>query len=110
MPSEAEQPHCDDATDGVPIPAALCPETLTGLERTEPKAVAAGARAVIVSLRHVIGQAGLGRGLKALVLSISPTVSTARVAPGPIQTRTGRSRSSARMGQRQSRGRPTAAG
>jgi molybdopterin-dependent oxidoreductase alpha subunit len=50
----------------VPVPEALCPEAFTGLKLTKPKTVAAGATAVIASLRHVFGVAGFRRGLRAL--------------------------------------------
>jgi molybdopterin-dependent oxidoreductase alpha subunit len=49
-----------------PIPEARCPEAPTGLEVTEPKSVAAGLPAVVSSLAHVWGAAGVVRGTKAL--------------------------------------------
>ena len=50
-----------------PAPEALCPEALTGLHLGKPKAAAAGATAVVKSLAHVFGVAGLRRGLRSLV-------------------------------------------
>lgn len=48
------------------LPAAENPEEFTGLELTSPSTVAAGLPAVAVALKHVIGEAGLVRGMKAL--------------------------------------------
>ncbi|MCM4169758.1 putative oxidoreductase [Arenibacter antarcticus] len=42
------------------------PEKLTGLRTGTPKKVAAGIPAVISSAKHVFGEMGIGRGLKAL--------------------------------------------
>ncbi|MCK0147733.1 FdhF/YdeP family oxidoreductase [Arenibacter sp. F26102] len=47
-------------------PSPTAPAKLTGLKTTEPKKVAAGIPAVISSAKHVLGEMGLGRGLKAL--------------------------------------------
>ena len=47
-------------------PSATAPAKLTGLRTTEPKKVAAGIPAVISSAKHVFGEMGIGRGLKAL--------------------------------------------
>jgi len=44
----------------------LCPEEFTGLKLSKPKDVAAGAIAAFKSLGHVIGTAGVVRGLKTL--------------------------------------------
>ncbi|MBC8769453.1 FdhF/YdeP family oxidoreductase [Arenibacter sp. BSSL-BM3] len=49
-----------------PSPSPTAPAKLTGLKTTEPKKVAAGIPAVISSAKHVFGEMGLGRGLKAL--------------------------------------------
>ncbi|MGB4844236.1 MAG: FdhF/YdeP family oxidoreductase, partial [Ferruginibacter sp.] len=48
------------------IPAAENPETFTGLKLGPPMKVAAGIPAVIHSFKHVFGEAGFFRGLKAL--------------------------------------------
>ncbi|MEO7307931.1 MAG: FdhF/YdeP family oxidoreductase [Ferruginibacter sp.] len=48
------------------IPAAENPETFTGLTLGPPKKVAAGIPAVVKTLQHVFGEAGILRGLKAL--------------------------------------------
>jgi molybdopterin-dependent oxidoreductase alpha subunit len=48
------------------IPSAENPEKFTGLTLGPPKKVAAGVPAVIKSLQHVFGEAGIFRGLKAL--------------------------------------------
>ncbi len=48
------------------IPAAENPEKFTGLTLGLPKKVAAGIPAVVKSMQHVFGEAGLFRGLKAL--------------------------------------------
>lgn len=48
------------------IPAAENPETFTGLKLGPPLKVAAGIPAVLQSFKHVFGQAGILRGLKAL--------------------------------------------
>jgi molybdopterin-dependent oxidoreductase alpha subunit len=48
------------------IPNAENPEEFTGIILTEPKTVAAGIPAVISSVKHVFGEMGVGRGLKAL--------------------------------------------
>jgi molybdopterin-dependent oxidoreductase alpha subunit len=45
---------------------AQCPEELTGLSLSEPKTKAVGMPAVLSSLKHVWGMAGLIRGTKAL--------------------------------------------
>ncbi|RAJ05875.1 FdhF/YdeP family oxidoreductase [Arenibacter echinorum] len=47
-------------------PSPTSPAKLTGLKTTSPKKVAAGIPAVISSAKHVFGEMGLGRGLKAL--------------------------------------------
>tara|TARA_R110002051_G_scaffold797_7_gene3842 strand:- start:349 stop:2658 length:2310 start_codon:yes stop_codon:yes gene_type:complete len=47
-------------------PSPTAPAKLTGLKTTSPKKVAAGIPAVISSAKHVFGEMGLGRGLKAL--------------------------------------------
>eukprot|EP01089_Gocevia_fonbrunei_P002743 TRINITY_DN1264_c0_g1_i3.p1 TRINITY_DN1264_c0_g1~~TRINITY_DN1264_c0_g1_i3.p1 ORF type:complete len:770 (-),score=129.95 TRINITY_DN1264_c0_g1_i3:3139-5448(-) len=47
-------------------PSPTAPAKLTGLKTTNPKKVAAGIPAVISSAKHVLGEMGLGRGLKAL--------------------------------------------
>jgi molybdopterin-dependent oxidoreductase alpha subunit len=47
-------------------PSPTAPAKLTGLKTTNPKKVAAGTPAVISSAKHVFGEMGLGRGLKAL--------------------------------------------
>jgi len=47
-------------------PSPTSPAKLTGLKTTEPKKVAAGIPAVISSAKHIFGEMGLGRGLKAL--------------------------------------------
>jgi anaerobic selenocysteine-containing dehydrogenase len=62
----ANREAAPDGPPTVPVPEALCPAAFTGLQRTEPKTVAAGAQAVAASLRHTVGRAGLWRGLKAL--------------------------------------------
>ena len=49
-----------------PAPEALCPEEFTGLKLSKPKTAAAGATAVVVSLGHVFGTAGIRHGLRAL--------------------------------------------
>ena len=49
-----------------PSPSPTAPAKLTGLKTAEPKKVAAGIPAVISSAKHVFGEMGLGRGLKAL--------------------------------------------
>ena len=47
-------------------PDAENPEEFTGLRLADPKTAAAGMPAVIISAKHVFGEAGIGRGLKAL--------------------------------------------
>ncbi len=47
-------------------PIAEPPEKFTGIKLTEPKDMAAGFPAVVSSLKQVFGEAGVGRGLKAL--------------------------------------------
>ncbi|RTE52538.1 hypothetical protein EHW67_15825 [Arenibacter aquaticus] len=47
-------------------PSPTPPEKLTGIKTTQPKMVAAGIPAVISSAKHVFGEMGIGRGLKAL--------------------------------------------
>lgn len=49
------------------IPNAENPEKFLGLKLSNPKTVAAGLPAVLVSARHVLGAMGPGRGLKALL-------------------------------------------
>lgn len=46
----------------------LCPEELTGLKTGEPAHAAAGFTAVVKSLAHTWGLAGVGRGTRALAL------------------------------------------
>ncbi|MDQ6477376.1 FdhF/YdeP family oxidoreductase [Dyadobacter sp. LHD-138] len=48
------------------IPGAENPETFTGLKKGKIKTIAAGIPAVVSSIEKVIGEAGLGRGMKAL--------------------------------------------
>lgn len=48
------------------IPAAENPETFTGLKLGPPLKTAAGVPAVFISMKHVFGEAGFFRGLKAL--------------------------------------------
>jgi molybdopterin-dependent oxidoreductase alpha subunit len=50
-----------------PIPEAACPDAFTGLDVTAPKAVAAGLPAVVSSMKHVWGTAGVVRGTRALL-------------------------------------------
>ncbi len=50
------------------IPEAMCPEQPTGLTLNEPKAVAAGLPAVVSSMKHVWGTAGVIRGTRALAM------------------------------------------
>jgi molybdopterin-dependent oxidoreductase alpha subunit len=51
------------------IPNAENPEEFTGKMRlTKPKTVAAGVPAVIWSAKHIFGEMGVGRGLKALAI------------------------------------------
>lgn len=50
------------------IPAAECPEAFTGLRTTEPATTAAGMPAVVSSLRHAWGEAGVARGTRTLML------------------------------------------
>lgn len=63
-------PTNEDATlrsdDTIPVPGAENPEELTGLKKGAIKKNAAGTRAVLVSMQHVFGEAGVARGLKAL--------------------------------------------
>src|ERR1043165_7429845 len=47
-------------------PLAENPEEFTGLRLREPKTIAAGVEAVISSGQHIIKEAGVVRGLKAL--------------------------------------------
>jgi len=49
-----------------PVPEALCPEEPTGLRVSPPKETAAGLPAVLASLKHAFGTAGVRRGLGAL--------------------------------------------
>lgn len=42
------------------------PEKLIHLKQTEPPAAAAGLQAVAVSVKHILGEMGVGRGIKAL--------------------------------------------
>ena len=51
-----------------PIPEALGPDALTKLSVNAPKTAATGLPAVAVSLRHVWGLAGVGRGTRALLM------------------------------------------
>ena len=53
-----------DETDQ--IPGAENPETLTGLRKTEISKVAAGIPAVVSSMKMVVEEAGMKRGMKAL--------------------------------------------
>lgn len=64
MSTEARPPTPADS----PEADGLCPEEFTGIDRTGPKAAAAGMPAVLASLRHVFGRAGLRRGLRALAV------------------------------------------
>jgi molybdopterin-dependent oxidoreductase alpha subunit len=48
------------------IPNPENPESFTGLQLGEPKVTAAGIPAVISSAKHVFGEMGIGRGIKAL--------------------------------------------
>jgi molybdopterin-dependent oxidoreductase alpha subunit len=48
------------------LPNAENPEEFTGLHLADPKTVAAGIPAIISSAKHVFGEAGISRGLKAL--------------------------------------------
>ena len=48
------------------IPSAENPEKFTGLTLGPLKKVAAGVPAVVKSMQHVFGEAGILRGLKAL--------------------------------------------
>ncbi|MEO5569554.1 MAG: FdhF/YdeP family oxidoreductase, partial [Bacteroidia bacterium] len=48
------------------LPNAENPEEFTGLKLAAPKTVAAGIPAVISSAKHIFGEAGIARGLKAL--------------------------------------------
>lgn len=48
------------------IPDAENPELFTGLKLTAPKQTAAGITAVISSAKHVFGEMGIARGIKAL--------------------------------------------
>ena len=50
------------------IPEAMCPEQPTGLTLNEPKAVAAALPAVVSSMKHVWGTAGVIRGTRALAM------------------------------------------
>jgi len=54
------------APEGGQNPSAENPETFTGLHTGDRKNTAAGLPAVISSFRHVFGEAGIVRGLKAL--------------------------------------------
>src|SRR4051794_23039238 len=49
-------------------PEALCPEDPAVVTVSDPKTAAAGATAVAVSVAHVISQAGLVRGTRALAV------------------------------------------
>jgi molybdopterin-dependent oxidoreductase alpha subunit len=49
-----------------PLEDGLCPEDFTGLKLSKPKTSAAGATAVVSSLQHAFGLAGLRRGMQAL--------------------------------------------
>jgi len=51
-----------------PEPAAVPPDVFTGLHLHSPKTTAAGATAVVKSMQHVWGQAGVVRGTRALSL------------------------------------------
>lgn len=57
-PSDADHPE----------PAAVPPDKFTGLHLSSPKTTAAGATAVVKSMQHVWGQAGVLRGTRALTL------------------------------------------
>ncbi len=57
-PSDADHPE----------PAAVPPDVFTGLHLTSPKTTAAGATAVVKSMQHVWGRAGVIRGTRALML------------------------------------------
>ena len=54
------------SSENVPVPGAENPETFTGLKKGKIKTIAAGIPAVVSSMEKVIGEAGLGRGMKAL--------------------------------------------
>ncbi len=51
-----------------PDPAAIPPDVFTGLHLSSPKTTAAGMPAVVKSMEHVWGQAGVIRGTRALSL------------------------------------------
>ncbi len=51
-----------------PVPEALGPDSLSNLSVNAPKTAATGFPAVAVSMRHVWGLAGVGRGTKALAM------------------------------------------
>lgn len=61
----APAPPSDSASDE---PAAVPPDVFTGLHLSSPKTTAAGATAVVKSMQHVWGQAGVVRGTRALSL------------------------------------------
>ncbi len=50
------------------VPEADCPEVFTGLGVSDPKNVAAGFPAVVSSMKHVWGRAGVVRGTRALLM------------------------------------------
>ena len=49
------------------VPNPENPESFTGLRLTKPSTVAAGIPAVVSSVKHVFGEMGLSRGMKALL-------------------------------------------
>lgn len=54
------------SNETTPVPQAENPEQLTGLKRGKIKTVAAGIPAVVSTMKDVIGEAGLARGMKGL--------------------------------------------
>ncbi len=65
MPSP---PLDETPVSDTPVPEALCPEEPSPPTISEPKTAAAGAVAVAVSMRHVLSQAGVMRGTRALAV------------------------------------------
>ncbi|GAC1446729.1 MAG: FdhF/YdeP family oxidoreductase [Pyrinomonadaceae bacterium] len=58
--------NAPDNIHGMPAPRAGTPEEFTGLRVGAPKTAAAGIPAVMSSLKHVFGEAGVVRGLRVL--------------------------------------------